>query len=97
MYIWVQGEWDHVNGILLESEQKVGTVKVFEDYMGDMTCAPDFTVIKEPKLWTFKSGQKEKKVNDVEKGMNCTITGDKIVQKKTNINTVQDGKRTTSE
>ena len=92
MYIWVQGEWDHVNGILLESEQKVGTVKVFDDYLGDVTCAPDFTVIKEPKLWTFKSGQKEKKVNDVEKGMHCTITGDKTVQKKTNMNTVQEGK-----
>ena len=46
---------------------------------------------------SFKSGQKEKKVNDVEKGMNCTITGDKTIQKKTSMNTVQEGKRTTSE
>ena len=43
MYIWVQGEWDHVNGVLLETEQKIGIVKVFDDYLGDVTCVPDFT------------------------------------------------------
>ncbi|MCV6575517.1 MAG: retroviral-like aspartic protease family protein, partial [Cohaesibacter sp.] len=71
MYIWVQGEWDHVNGVLLETEQKIGTVKVFDNYIGDVTCVPDFTVIKEPKLWTFNADP-----------MKCTMNGEKAVQKK---------------
>ena len=86
MYIWVQGEWDHVNGVLLEMEQKIGTVKVFDDYFGDVSCVPDFTVIKEPKLWTFNTDQK-----------NCTINGEKTVQKKADSKSVHVVKRTTSE
>ena len=86
MYIWVQGEWDHVNGVLLETEQKIGTVKIFDDYLGDVTSVPDFTVIKEPKLWISNTDQK-----------NCTINGEKTVQKKKSGKSVQVVKRTTSE
>ena len=57
MYTWVRGEWDQVNGILLDTQHKIGTIKIYENYFGDITCTSDFTVIKEPKFWTFNTDQ----------------------------------------
>ena len=92
MYIWVQGEWDHVNGMLLETEQKIGTVKIFDDYIGDVTYIPNFAVIKEPKMWTFNTDPTGRKEKGAGKEKNCMITGDKIVHEKKCMNTVQEAK-----
>ena len=39
--MWVHGQWEHGNGILLDAEQRIGTVKVFEDYIGNENIVPD--------------------------------------------------------
>ena len=59
MYIWVHGEWCHVNGVLLDSEQQIGTVKEFAAYMESEKKIPDFSIMKEAKFWDFNVEQKE--------------------------------------
>ena len=36
MYLYVNRQWDQVNGLLLDGTQSAGTVKIFEAY-----CASD--------------------------------------------------------
>ena len=67
LYTWVHGQWEHVNGGLLNAEQRIGTVKIFEGYRGDSNIVPDISVIKEPKFWDWNTGQKEWKHVDVVK------------------------------
>ena len=81
MHVWVHGEWDHVNGNLLNTQHKIGTAKLFENYSGDVTYTPDFMVIKEPKFWTFNIDQMEWKSMEETKRTNCTNIGQRIVQK----------------
>ena len=69
MYMWGRGEWDHANGILLDTEHKISTVKLFDTYSRDVTYTPDFIVIKEPKFWTFNTDQMEWKSMDKKKRM----------------------------
>ena len=57
MYMWVQGVWEYVNGMLLNAEQRIGTVKVFEGYMGD--SVPDISLVKDLKFWDWNTAQKE--------------------------------------
>ena len=59
LYTWVHGQWEHVNGVLLDAEQRIGTVKVFDGYSGDSHIVPDISVIKEPKFWDWNTTQKE--------------------------------------
>ena len=59
LYTWVHGQWEHVNGVLLDAEQRIGTVKIFEGYSGDSHIVPDISVIKEPKFWDWNTTQKE--------------------------------------
>ena len=67
LYTWVHGQWEHVNGVLLDAEQRIGTVKVFEGYSGDSHSVPDISVIKEPKFWDWNTTQKEWRHVDVVK------------------------------
>ena len=60
LYMWVHGQWDHVNGILLDAENKVGTVKLFDAYSGNSHAVPDFMVMKSPQFWDYAADQKEK-------------------------------------
>ena len=59
MHIWVHGTWEHVNGVLLNAEQKVGTVKVFDGYYGDSVHVPDISLAKVPKFWDWNTAQTE--------------------------------------
>ena len=65
MHIWVHGTWEHVNGVLLNAEQKVGTVKVFDGYYGDSVHVPDISLAKVPKFWDWNTAQTEWKNVDV--------------------------------
>ena len=69
IYLWVHGQWEHVNGILLDAENKVGTVKLFDAYTGGDVAVPDFMVMKTPQFWDSCTGQKEKVA---ERGKDCT-------------------------
>ena len=87
MYIWVQGTWEHVNGLLLNAEQRIGTVKVFEGYMGDSVPVPDISLVKDLKFWDWNTAQKEwrhmdavEKTNGREKE-NDTVRAMRSVQK----------------
>ena len=40
MYIWVNGMWNHVHGILLDVEQHIGTIKEFYRYCGNVHSIP---------------------------------------------------------
>ena len=59
MYIWVNGIWNHVHGILLDAKQHIGTVKEFSGYCGNVHPVPDFTIMKQPQFWDFKTDQRE--------------------------------------
>ena len=84
MYIWVHGVWNHVHGILLNAEQHIGTVKEFSGYCENVHPVPDFTIMKQPQFWDFKTDQREWK------SMN-----ERTVQKQC-INTVQSVEPSTS-
>ena len=88
LYIWVNGVWNHVHGVLLDAEQKIGTVKSFSDYFGEVHCIPDFSIIKKPGFWDFDTDQKEWQ------SMHDNVKNKKTVQQRC-INTIQlEGKRT---
>ena len=59
MYIWVHGEWCHVNGIFLDAAQQIGTVKVFAGYMESENNVPDFLRMKKAQFWDFNVKQTE--------------------------------------
>ena len=63
MHIWVNRQWDYINGILLDNEQTAGTVKAIAGYdMSDEDMKKsDWVIVKQPKLWLSNTGQKEKK------------------------------------
>ena len=67
LYIWVHGQWEHVNGILLDAENKVGTVKIFDAYTGSHTDVPDFMVMKPPQFWDYCTEEKEQEVVEEQK------------------------------
>ena len=71
MYIWVHGEWCHVHGVLLDSEQQIGTVKEFAAYMLGEKTVPDFEMMKKAKFWDFNMNQKEWTSMREKQGMNC--------------------------
>ena len=96
LYIWVHGEWDHVNGVLLDAEQWIGTVKVFESYSGDVQNVPDISVVKKPQFWELPTDSKKKGKVDATKRMNCTMMANDIAKKKKEVNTVHQKERMTS-
>ena len=52
MYLYVNRQWDQVNGVLLDGTQSVGTAKIFEAYRAsDEKEVPDWTIVQLPKLW----------------------------------------------
>ena len=51
--------WNHVHGILLDAEQHIGTVKEFSGYCGTVHPVSDFTIMKQPQFWDFKTDQRE--------------------------------------
>ena len=52
MYLYVNRQWDQVNGVLLDGTQSAGTVKIFEVYrVSDEKKVPDWTIVQRPKLW----------------------------------------------
>ena len=59
MYIWVHGEWCHVNGVLLDAEQQIGTVKEFAGYMESEKNVPEFLRMKKAQFWDFNMKQTE--------------------------------------
>ena len=69
MYIWVHGTWEHVNGVLLDAEQKVGPVKVFDGYYGESKTVPDISLMKAPHFWDWNTAQKEWRHVDKVKGL----------------------------
>ena len=90
MYIWVHGSWDHVNGVLLETQQKIGTVKIFQDYSGSHHYVPDFEIMKKPSFWEFNTNQKEWR------SMNDAVKMKQTVQKQIGMNTVRYKDKSTS-
>ena len=90
MYIWFHGAWDHVNGVLLETQQKIGTVKVFKGYSGSLHDVPDFEIMKKLSFWDFNTDQKEWR------SMNDTVHPKQTVQKKPKMNTVPYKNKSTS-
>ena len=59
IYVWVHGEWHHINGVLLDAEKQIGTVKEFSAYIRDIGYVPDFSVMQKAKFWDFKTDQPE--------------------------------------
>ena len=52
MYLYVNRQWDQVNGVLLDGTQSAGTVKIFETYRtSEEKEVPDWTIVQRPKLW----------------------------------------------
>ena len=52
MYLYVNRQWDQVNGVLLDGTQSASTVKIFEAYRAsDEKEVPDWTIVQRPKLW----------------------------------------------
>ena len=90
MYIWVHGAWDHVNGVLLETQQKIGTVKVLKGYSGSLHDVPDFEIMKKLSFWDFNIDKKEWR------SMNDTVHPKQTVQKKPKLNTVPYKNKSTS-
>ena len=60
MNIWTGFEWDQVNGMLLNSVHKLGTVKdfIYGGVSGTNERVPDFTVVKIPQFWDYDTGQR---------------------------------------
>ena len=79
-----------MNGVLLETQQEIGAVKVFEDYSGSHHCVPDFEIMKKPSFWEFNTNQKEWR------SMNDAMKTEQTVQKKAMMNTVQCKDKSTS-
>ena len=58
MHIWVNSHWDYVNGVLLGSEQKAGTVRIFDPYtVTDEKKQSDWVIMKPPQLWVANTDQ----------------------------------------
>ena len=93
MYLWVHGQWEHIDGVLLESEQHVGTVKVFDSYSWGDDHVPDISVVKTPQFWDMNIDQERMVKVDVKKNKICTNTTKKNVLQK---GTVQKGNIRTS-
>ena len=61
MYMWVHGQWDNVNGVLLDVEQHIDTIKVFDSYSwGDDKAVPDISLGKIPRFGELNIDQKKK-------------------------------------
>ena len=58
MHIWVNSHWDYVNGVLLGSEQKAGTVRTFDPYaVSEEKKQSDWVIMKPPQLWVANTDQ----------------------------------------
>ena len=68
--------------MLLENQQKIGTVKVFEGYSRSLHDVPDFEIMKKLSFWDFNTDQKEWR------SMNDTMNLKQTVQKKPMMSTV---------
>ena len=93
MYLWVHGQWERIDGVLLESEQHVGTVKVFDSYSWGDDHVPDISVVKTPQFWDMNIDQERMVKVDVKKNKICTNTTKKNVLQ---TGTVQKGNIRTS-
>ena len=86
MYIWVQGAWEHVNEVLLDAEQEIGTTKLFHVYYGDSSTTPDISSMKPLNFWDWNTTQRGwrnvdvvKRLHESKKG-NDTVTAMGVVQ-----------------
>ena len=72
MHLWVHGQWENVDGVLLDAEQHIGTVKTFDSYSWGDDTVPDISVVKTPQFWDMKTDHKQMRNVDVSKQVNCT-------------------------
>ena len=93
IHLWVHGQWENVDGVLLDSKQHIGTVKTFDSYSWGDDTVPDISVVKTPQFWDVKTDQKQMKRVDVSKQGNCNTTANDTALKQ---GTVQKGKSMTS-
>ena len=58
LHVYVNNQWTQVNGVHVDAAYNCGTVKVIDPYSlcvhGDKKHLPDWTVVKQPKLWEVK-------------------------------------------
>ena len=75
MHIWTGKEWSKVSGVLLHSNDSIGTVKDFVYYDVDSKeKIPDFMVMKKPQFWMYNSACiKEQKRAGSNEGQNCNM------------------------
>ena len=75
MHMWTGKEWSEVQGVLLHSENNIGTVKDFVHYDVDSKKKiPDFIVMKKPQFWMYHNAcTKEGKRAELKEEQNCTI------------------------
>ena len=93
LHLWVHGQWNYVDGVLMNAEQPVGTVKVFDSYSWGHDSVPDISVVKKPQFWERNTERKEEKQIDVSQSVNGTKTAKYMALEN---ETVQQRKRTTS-
>ena len=75
MHIWTEKEWSEIQGILLHSNNIIGTVKDFVYYDVDSReKIPDFIVMRKPQFWMYNTActKSEKRAGSNE-GQNCII------------------------
>ena len=51
--IWTGQCWNQLQGLMLNTEQRIGTVKVFDPQMTAADEIPDFEDLRQPKFWTY--------------------------------------------
>ena len=90
MYVWVHGAWNHIHGVLMNAEDKIGTVKIFSDYIGDVHTVPDFSIIKKPGFWDYNTDQTDWR------SMNDAVRNEHTVQKQKTCHIVQSEDKSTS-
>ena len=65
MHIWINRHWDYITSVLLDGEQKAGTVKVLEPYdMFAKNGKSDWDLVKPPKIWMANTGHKCVQIKD---------------------------------
>ena len=97
MHIWVNNQWDYINGVLQDATQAAGSVKIIDDYASvSHVQHSDWVIMKSPKVWMYNTDHKEErkqtKNDDTAKGKNeqewrqdslASVTGCTISSNKT--------------
>ena len=80
IYVYVNDHWTQINGMLLDEEHHVGTVKVFDPYtVSDKSGKdlPDWTVVKQPKVWAMQKKGTVQKNEKITKKLSNSNEGSK--------------------